>query len=286
MVFWTVAFAAWMLTKPDVRRTTAPLFKTFFGSIFLPGVLLLAAAWSAGAIFVLIRFGEWHWEMTKVAVLWFFGIAFVAMFRGKPVDGSYLRHLVLHSLRLAAVVEFITNIHPFPLVVELLLVPLAAVLVMVQALAEGDEQYAPIRGVLAWAISLFGLVSLSFSLVYLAGHFKHVVTIEKVEAFLLPVILSAAFVPFLYIVRLFTLYQTTFHMVHFGLSDNEQLYRFTRKLILRSLRLSVARAELFETRFRGRLWNASDERDVSRVVTGFERAWDARHNPRQSRKAA
>jgi hypothetical protein len=168
-------------------------------------------------------------------------------------------------------VEFATNLHTFTLPVELLLVPMASLLVATQVLADSSAEFAQTRNPIAWCLGILGAVSLSYSISYLVGHFDDVATGETIKEFLLPLVLTVCFLPFLAAVRYLMVWQTMLHMIQFGLGGDHRLYRFTRRLIFRVC--GVRKAQLFESEFRGRLFGATAVAEVSRVVDDFREAW-------------
>jgi hypothetical protein len=261
------------LTKRDVRSSFGGLFKLVFTSVFLGGVIFGAVAYATVTVLVLRYSGYWEPDMTRVAVLWFIGFALIALFKTKNVDAVYFRRLVLHNLGLAVVVEFVANLHTFPLPVELVLVPLALLLVATQAYTESMPDFAPALRVTTWCVTILGVVSLTYSISYLAHHVDEVATAEKIKEFVLPLVLTACFVPFLLGVRYLTVWQTMLHMIRFGLHDNDRLYRYTRRSIIRACGPHLGKAQLFESNFRGRLWGATSEAEVANVMREFDEEW-------------
>lgn len=273
VVVWVVGFLLFALTKGDVRRSIGGLLKFTLTSAWVGGALLVAAVWATASILLLDYLGYWEPAMTKVAVVWFVGFALVVLLNTKDADKSYPYRLLLHNLGLAVVVEFIVGLHTFPLPIELILVPLVFVLVGMQVIAEGNPEFAPTRKVIAWSLGLLGSASLVFSLVYVSEHFDEVATGAKVKEFLLPLVLTACFVPFFVSVRYLSVWQSMLSMVRFGLHENDDLYRFARRSIVRACGANLMKAQLFASRFRGRLWGATSEAEVIRVVDDFRRAW-------------
>ena len=74
-----------------------------------------------------------------------------------------------------------------------------------------------------------GTIALLLSLVYIAGHFGEVALESKEGSLLLPLVLTFGFIPFLYVIGLAVVYQTTLSMVEFGMKGNEALYRYARR---------------------------------------------------------
>lgn len=274
---WLAALFIFALAKSNLRSSLGSLIKQLFGSV-LAWFLATAAAYTAGAVLVLRHFGYWGEHIATTAAVWFIGIGLVALFNVNPVDSSYFRRLMLHSVALVAIVEFIVNLHTFPLLVELVLVPLAVLLGGTQALAEVSPEFALARKPIAWLVTLLGLTSLSFSLAYVFTNFDKVATAEKIREFLLPLILTICFLPFLYAARMVIVYQGMLQMTRFGFRENEALYRFARRLIVRACGLSLGRAQLFEAQFRGRLMFTENEAGVARVVEEFRTAWETRRS--------
>ena len=173
LVVWISGFPVLALTKRDIRRSIAGLIKLVFTSLFVGGPILVAVAYAAGTVLILRHVGYWERDMTKVAVLWFIGFALVALFNTKNVDASYYRHLEL-------------NLHKFPLPLELVLVPMAFLLAGTQAYAEANPQFAAVRTLTAWSLSVLGVLSLAYSIFYLVNNFDEVATAAKIEEFVLP----------------------------------------------------------------------------------------------------
>jgi hypothetical protein len=277
---WIGGSLLFALTKRDIRSSVGGLLKLVFTSFFLGGVILAAVAYATVTVLALRQLGYWERDMTRVALLWFIGFALVALFSTKNVDTSYYRHLVLHNLGLAVVVEFVANLYTFPLPVELVLVPMAFLLAGTQAYAAIKPQFAAVRKVTASSLSVLGLLSLAYSISYVINNFEAVATAEKIKEFALPLVLTICFVPFLVGVRYFTVWQTMLHMIRFGLRDNDRLYRFTRRAIIRTCGPHLGKAQLFESEFRGRLLGAASKRDVSKVIDEFSKEWATRRRVR------
>jgi len=277
LALWLAALLVFVLTKRDVWNSFGSLLKLILGSTSLSGVIASAVAYVVGIVLLLKDFGYWQNTMVVVAAIWFLGVGVVAVFNTKRTGAGYFRHLLLDNLAVVAVVEFVVNLHTFALPVELVLAPLLFLLVGIQAVSDSSAEYRSAGRVVAAILALLGLASLSFSLDYVVSHFEEVVTFERAKDFVLPLILTSCFLPYLYAVRMFVVWQTMLHMIRAGMHGNDTLYRFSRRAIIRACGVSLGRAQLFAERFRGRLWGVTDEAEVTRVVERFRRFWDRRH---------
>lgn len=261
-----LAFLVW---KRDIRQSVSRLIEIFFDP-WLLGPILLAAAYATLVVLAATQVIGWSDELTKIAAFWFFGFAFLATLQPNDVDAAYYRRLALRSVRLAVVIEFISNLHTLPLPLELALVPTVFLLAGVTALP-GD---VTTQNVASGCVTLLGLSTLVFALVFVVGHSGEVVTAEKGKAFVLPILLTVIFLPFFAVVRLAAVYQTTLGMTAAGI-DDPKLYAFARRRITGTCRLNLGKIQLFESKFRGRLWGASTRQEVEDCIDRFERAWSA-----------
>ena len=266
---WAALILGYVALKSSgFRSSVMSLLKIAFGSI-LAVLIAVAAAYMTGVVWLLQFIGFWDCPMLKTTVFWFIGTGVVTAFSTKRKDGRYFARLVFRNFSAAAVVAYFMNIHPFPLYVWLALFPVVLLLAGSQALAEVDSQYAAAKTPIEVLLTVIALTALAFSLAYVVAHFDKLTTGETGREFFLPFVLTVCFIPLLYAMALFVVYQGMLGMIRFRFDENVRLYRFARREIIRACGASLKRVQLFEEKFRGRLWGAMDESDVSRVVSEF-----------------
>ena len=119
------------------RFDPAPEATPLFGS---------AAAYSAGVVYLAWRLGLWHTTAMKETVYWFVGSAVVLVGNAtteSPRDPGYFKKLLRHAVRLTIIIDFIVNLYVFPILVEFVLVPVALLFVVLQAMAEATPSTPP-----------------------------------------------------------------------------------------------------------------------------------------------
>jgi hypothetical protein len=270
LFLWGTLFLAWGLSRVEVRRSFKALIESLFGSALI-WVLVAALSYTMLLVLILMRIGYWEPPMAKVATWWFLGAAVGAMFSKPEGTGQHFRRLVIHNLTLAALIEFLSELYTFPFVVELIFVPSMAFLLAIQAVAQvqTDPKYQLTVRVLNGCSSLVGLALIIFVLYQAIRHASDLVSPGSVKEFFLPLLLMAAFVPFLYAWFYIMAMQTALHMTKFALRDSPELFSFARLQILKAVGLSLTRAQLFEDKYRGRLWNAMTRSEILDVVRDF-----------------
>jgi hypothetical protein len=271
LVAWLTIGLLALLFRADVREGIAAILKNVLGSRILAGLLLGGIAYTTVAVLLLRGIGLWNVGLTKTTVLWFVGTGLARTYSLERKDAAYFKRLVLGTVAFPVVVEFLANLHTFRLLVEFPLVFVVFVLALLQVVPANDPSTRLVVKGCGFALGVIGFVVLAFSISDVVRDFDHVVTAERGREFLQPVLLTACFLPFLYVVALYGAYQTTLHMVRVGVRGDhpERLYRFARRSIIRACGPYPARAQLFEEDFRGRLWGASREADIASVVDAF-----------------
>lgn len=271
VVAWLLLGFAAALSRAEVRASIGALIKTVFGSRILAGLLVTAIGYTAFVVVVMRWLGFWDWGMTKTTVVWFLGTALARTYSFERRDAAYFRRLLVGTVALPVVVEFLANLHTFPLIAELVLVLAVFVLVMLQVVASTDPKTQGVGKACGYILSFMGLIVLALSVRDVIHDVGGFLTAARAKEYVLPLLLTACFLPYLYVVALYGAYQTTLHMVRFGLrgEDRARLFRFARRSILRACGIYPARTHRFEQEFRGRLFGASSEEEIKTVVESF-----------------
>ncbi len=160
------------------------------------------------------RFGLWSiqdGDLAKATIVWFFGTA-AAMWlnyadANKP---HFFKKASLRTLRFAVAIEFLLNLYVFNIWVELGLVPLATILGGMQALANAKPEFSQVRGTLAAVLAVIGLGMIARAAFGLITDPGSMIAINNVELFLLPLSLTLLFLPFIYVLALYSAYEMIF----------------------------------------------------------------------------
>ena len=269
----TLAWGVFVLVLGGANDDIRSSLKTVLGTAVKPSIRVLLATtgiWAGAIILALDRGGYWRSSMIPATVAWFGGTAIVGTFSMGGV--RELRRLVTRTVALTAVVEFVSNAYTFPLPIELLLVPAVVTLLTMARFAQITPEFAQITSALRAIVVVVFIGTLTPTIVFAAEHANELTSTERTQEFLLPFVLTAAFVPYLYLVRMVVAWQTTLSMLKSGMAGRPQMYAAAKSAVICSCRLSLSRIRLFEPEFRWQLQGASSEEDLRRVMSAFRRA--------------
>lgn len=246
-------------------------------------VLLAATTLLASTITICLAWsGYWRTAMIPTTVAWFVGTAIVGTFSMGGV--GELRRLAMRTVAFAAVVEFVSNAYTFPLPVEMLLVPGIVILVTLTSFADRRPEFVILRAPFKVLCAALFVGTLTPTIVSLVQHAGQLASADRAREFLLPLILTVAFLPYFYLVQMVIAWQTALSMLKSQMNERPSLLKAARRALIRTCHASLPRIQLFEPEFRWRLAAATSEEDIRRTMRDFNHA--AAERPWRKRRVA
>jgi hypothetical protein len=209
-VVWLVLLAALALSRRDGRESIGGILRTLWPTFVVP--IAIYWAYLAAVLAFARNAGFWNPDLTKDAVVWALvpGLAlFFSFVSASEQRGFYLRTLG-RVLGLTAIAELYVNLAAFPLLIELLLVPIVAVLAVMSAFLAFKPEFAIVKRTTDLLLSVIGLTVLAATAVYVAGSWDSLDKKELALQFGLPVWLTLASLPFVFAFSLIANYQGQF----------------------------------------------------------------------------
>lgn len=239
ILFWLVVFFAAVSLKQDVRRSYGGVVRAFFQpQLLIP--LGIAAGWILACITVLHWLEFWHWGDLKTTTVWAVTFAFLTMFQVERIreDRAYLVHLVRDLVGVTAVVTFVAELYVFNLALELALVPFLTLVTLMYVVAEAKPEHAAVRKLAEGILMVAGLIYVANGLYQVTGNFNRIATAETLRQFMMPVVLSLCYVPFIYGFAVYVTYESYFSRLTWLLED-ATLRRQTKRLVIAAIRTDL-----------------------------------------------
>lgn len=213
ILIWLGIFSLWLLFKKDIRKSIKDILKALTQKVILFSLLLMCL-YVGGMIYLLAYWGVWDILDLSDTVIWFFGSAFVMFMNINNVgkDG-YLRNVIVENLKMVALIEFITNFYVFDLWGELLLVPVLLLIGGMLGVASTDKKYKSVKNFLQKTLIFIGFVFLIYTVYNIIIDFTNFATWNNLLDFLLPLLLTVGFLPFIYLLAVYTVYDLVFNRI-------------------------------------------------------------------------
>ncbi len=218
---WLAVFILFSIRKLDVRNSFAGLAKAFFQPLIV-APLALAATYVTGVVVLLERLQIWTVDNLKTTILWAFSFAFATMLDINRVseDRTFFGKAVRDAVGITAALTFMIEFYSFSLPVELIAVPGLTLVGMMHVLSTHRPEHAAVGRILGSLLSLTGLGYLGYSLYRTVADVASFATLDTLREFGIPILLTVCFLPFLYLLVLYAVYERVFVGLRQSIKDD------------------------------------------------------------------
>lgn len=238
--FWLAFFLLFVLKKKNIRESLSRLFKLFF----TPKILVPFIAYLIYVSMVLIflqKIGYWSTDLIKDFIYWFLfaGIVILGKSATDPASNELWKQSLKDHFTVIVILTFLINLYTFSLPIEFIIVPLSFVIVMTGAVAELKPDHADVAGIIHKIEAIFGWFVLGAAVFKVINDLQLLASAETLHQFLLPIILTVAVFPFIYLISIYVIYDRLW--VWTRINQSKELVRYMRKEILKYGLLSLSR---------------------------------------------
>lgn len=271
IAIWIVIFLIWVFSNKSVRTSFLGLIKAFFQKKIIVVVAAMLLYISL-AITLLFKLGLWDLSLLKDSILWIFGIAFVLLMNIDRFtqDKKYFKKIVGDNLKLIVLIEFVVNLYPFSLGIELILIPVLVVIGCMAVIVGNKEEYKLVKKLIDSVLAFLGIFVIIFALYRVILNYHEFATLDNFKDFILTPMLMIIYLPFLYFLILFMVYENLFIRLDMFLTKDKTLIRFTKLKILYLCHINLAKLNKFAKNCTRDLIKLSSRNDVLRMINKFE----------------
>ena len=214
LVIWIFVFVIFTLVSPkmgQVRKSFRKVLKAFFVKAIIT-TLALMIIYITIIILGLAKIGLWESHQLKNTIVWAISVGALSLFRIESAknDPHFFKNSVLDNLKLIAIIQFVVGVYTFGILVELILVPILAVLGALLAMAQTDEKYHLVKKIFNGILATLGVVFILHTIYMLATNFREFAKAQTIYNFSIPPLLTFLYLPFIFIMMVFTSYELVF----------------------------------------------------------------------------
>ncbi|MCH8008166.1 MAG: hypothetical protein IIC91_04820 [Chloroflexi bacterium] len=270
LLTWLGIFFIFLIAWPKTRGSLHLILTTTALRIW--AVLLILAAWIGGSVYGALEIGLWESELLGETMFWAVGSGLVLMFSvtQELTSREQLQKIVLGVLGLAVVTEVFVNLYVFHYLVELLALPAIVLLAMLSAVAGTKSEYRLVKSVVDFILAIVGLGLTSYVVYQIVDGWNQIDWMGTFRAFALPIWLTLALIPFLYVLRVYVAYDYAFTLVGFEAPNFRVRWR-ARSAIALKLRLQLDRVAGLRTYWFRKLTGATNLRSAMDILEEFKR---------------
>ena len=264
---WLLVIFILMLFKRDIRKSILGVFKAFFEIKILTSVFFMIA-YTTGIVFVLYQINLWNISLLKDTVVWFCFTGILISFYSvtSKREQNLFRKIIVDNIKIVIIIEFIVNTYTFSLAVELVLIPVVTFIAILGVFAKTDEKYSSVAKLTNGLLIIIGIVILIFSISNLVSDYKNFVSLDTLRKFILPPSLTILFLPFIYLMVLFSTYEQLFVQLNLGYEKSKKLKRYAKREIIKHCLLSLKKVKNASNMNTYNLKHIRNEEDVDKMI--------------------
>ena len=243
IAFWLILFSGWALKKIEIRHSLIQLISIFFSpKIFIPFTFLLL--YSSLVVLVLFKVNIWKLANLKETIYWFFFSGSIIAFETMIDDKSDrpFKKILMSMITLTLIIEFIINAYVFSLPVELFFIPVITIITGVNVVSNYKKEYREVGKYSNILLAIIGILLLVQALIRIYKDINIFTNISTLIEFILPLILTTSIIPAIYLLLLYSSYDSNFTRVNIML-DSKEMRLYAKKLILLYCKYSLKKAK-------------------------------------------
>lgn len=204
LLIWFCAVALFSFIHPSTRPYVLHLVRVVLQRQVVV-VIALLYAYMGVVVWGLSLVSIWDWGQFKNTLIWSIAVGMASLFRINEIEDEphFFRKWILDQLKVIAVVEFIIAYYTFPLLIELLLFPILFVIACTITMGERQEKHHRAASFLSGVLAIFGLTLIAYAIYMIVIDFQSFASFRTVQDFYTPIVLSFAFVPFIFVIYIY-----------------------------------------------------------------------------------
>jgi len=272
VIVWFLIFLFWALSQKNIRTSMLGVLKAFFQK----KIITVFLAMFVYIFFIILLFSKlqiWNASLTKDTGFWILGSAFVLLMNvnNATQDDHHFKKILIDNLKLILVLEFIITLYSFNFWIEMLFVPVMFLIVAMGAVAEIKKEYLPVKKLIDYILSFIGIFLIIFAISKVIGDYQGFLTANNLRSFVLPPLMTLAYIPFLYIFALIMAYEMLFVRLDIFLKNDKKLAGFAKQKIFRLCFLNLGKLNRFAKESTSDLLNLRDKNGILNLVERFNK---------------
>jgi hypothetical protein len=275
ILIWLAILVVYVLSAKPLRNSVKALMKAFFEK-HISTTLLTLIVYTVLEVTLLKQVLLWDYALLKDTIAWVLFVAFglimsLATDRMRyKLAGQFFKSVLWVSIKLILVFEFVVNLYAFNLILEFIFIGLMSVIAMMSAVAGFDKKHWQVQKVCDYIMSIYGISILAYSGYRIFADFSGFATFETLKSFMLPLLLTVLYIPYLYVLSLVFAYEDIFIRLTVFFRDNQGLRRVAKWEAIKSCLLNINKFQKFKTAGFLQLLEAKTEQDVIRIIRNLK----------------
>jgi len=265
---WISIFAILVMFNFEIRKAFIRTIKIFIDSkIVIINMIMLF--YILVLVIILKSIKLWSIKHVPLTAVWIILVAYVMLINYENVEKpDYLKKWLKDNLKAIVFIEFIINLYVFELWIEIIITPFLFVIGGMLAVSDTDKKYEIVKKILNYIFILIGAIFISYSFYMIISDFKNFATVDNLENFYLPLLLSFLFIPFVYVFALYCTYEIFFIRLKYFVRE-KKLLRYLKIQTLYRINLNIEKLNRW-TKYIYTTWDFKEKQEVNEAFRLFK----------------
>lgn len=266
-IVWLTLVIILALFKHNVRSSVLKVITALFRKQIIAPIILILT-YNILVVYGLYAIGFWSFALLKDTVVWFVfaAIPLMVSFITSKDSENIFHKILVDNLKALIIVEYIVGTYTFPLLVELLLLPFAFFVVMLDVVARSDPKFASASKAISIIQLSLGLAVLSLSLYGAALDYLDLFSPGTLSGLFLTPLLSILLSPFIFLAVLYSRYESLFVMLNVGPNKSRDIKGYARRRIFKYLAFNLDKIQEFHYSHGRKLIMVQTKDDIDRIL--------------------
>ncbi|MFW5794768.1 MAG: hypothetical protein ACOCRK_11700 [bacterium] len=264
---WLLVIFILMIRKKNIRNFLKGLLKRLFNIKILVSILLMFMS-TIIIVLLLYYINFWDSSLLKDTIIWFLFIGIVTCVNtlASRRDEDELKKIIYDNLRVLILIEFIINYYTFSLIIELIIMPFITLIFLLEILVEKEEKYLSVKKLLKTVQTVIGFFLIFYFISNLVSSYQSFISYKTLKSFLLPIILSLFYLPFIYLFFLYSKYEMVFVRLQMGSLKSKELINYAKIEIIKTCIFDLNKVKKLLNDNISNLMHIQNKEDVDKLI--------------------
>lgn len=269
-IVYVCIFILYILSRKETRKSAKQVIECACKvKLVVPFALMIVYTILLVTLFK--KTSLWNIIYIKDIVMWvlFVGVPYSYNAVSKGEEEHYFRNLFMDNIKFIVLIEFFMGTFTFDFWIEMILQAVIAFLTILQAVAGLKEETKKVQKLLDGVLAIIGFVVLYYTIRAAMGTYADIDPIELIVSFMIPLVLSVAFIPCAYLLALVAKYETVFMRMGFK-EPKDKIIRLKRHMkVILTCRMSYKKLCLFHDAYIKRMYIRMEQNEFDAIVKDF-----------------
>lgn len=272
-LIWGCIFMLYLLCHKEIRKSFWNVIVAFFDKklrilweIILLYVLIITMVFSYLPI--------WENIYIKDIIIWFLfsGLIYCMNAVSSEADETYIKKILKDNLKFTMILEFFMSTFTFNIWIELAIIPVITIITVMNAIAEGKEEYKSVHKLLDSVLVIAGFWLFYETIRVGINEYKQLNVINTLVSFMIPIVYLILIIPLEYLLELYSKYEVLFLRMAFKEEKDKKIRLHHRIAVLRVCNFSVHKILLFQRKYLIQMYTSMKEDEFNQLIQKFRSA--------------